>query len=100
MEEINTAHDHTKQTMTTGFADTERSFEAAHTYNKDHIRMLEEDIKGVKHLIKDLPYKRKSDEMDKDEGDGREEEQELTDEENEDFVGAEENDMTRFQRAE
>eukprot|EP00972_Heterocapsa_arctica_P038299 5638474-Heterocapsa_arctica.AAC.1 len=46
IEEINTTQDHTKQTMDMGFADMERSFEAAHTYNKDHFRMLEDDIKG------------------------------------------------------
>eukprot|EP00972_Heterocapsa_arctica_P037313 5491251-Heterocapsa_arctica.AAC.1 len=50
MEELSTAHDATKQTMILGFADMERSFEAAHTYNKDHFRMLEDDIDGVKHL--------------------------------------------------
>eukprot|EP00972_Heterocapsa_arctica_P000493 71926-Heterocapsa_arctica.AAC.1 len=46
LEDINTTHDHTKQKMNMGFADLERSFEAAHTYNKNHFRMLEDDIKG------------------------------------------------------
>eukprot|EP00972_Heterocapsa_arctica_P032934 4845311-Heterocapsa_arctica.AAC.1 len=82
MEEINTAQEHTRQIMITGFADSERSFEAAHTHNKDHFRMLEDDIKGVRHLIKDQSYKRKSDEMD---NDGGQEDHELTDDENEDF---------------
>eukprot|EP00972_Heterocapsa_arctica_P066058 9745167-Heterocapsa_arctica.AAC.1 len=97
MEEITTTHDHTKQTMIMGFTDMERSFEAAHDYNKYHFKIQADDIKGVKHLVKDLPYKRKSDEMDKYHG---EEEEELTDEENEKHVGAQDNDMTRFQRAE
>eukprot|EP00972_Heterocapsa_arctica_P011168 1636573-Heterocapsa_arctica.AAC.1 len=64
--ELNTTHDATKQAMIVCFADTERSLEAAHDYNKEHFRLLEGDIRGVKRAVKDIDHKRKSNEMDED----------------------------------
>eukprot|EP00972_Heterocapsa_arctica_P021432 3155224-Heterocapsa_arctica.AAC.1 len=53
MEEMNTTHDATKQMMNISFTDTEKSLEAAHIFNKDQFRMLEEDLKEVKKAIKE-----------------------------------------------
>eukprot|EP00972_Heterocapsa_arctica_P053442 7872197-Heterocapsa_arctica.AAC.1 len=51
--------------MTTGFKDTETSIQAEHDYVKDKFHHMEQDILGVRHLVKDL-NKRKSNEMDED----------------------------------
>eukprot|EP00972_Heterocapsa_arctica_P097319 14358036-Heterocapsa_arctica.AAC.1 len=60
--EIEVTQEATKQIMHIGFKDMETSHLAEHDYVKDKFGMLEDDIRGVRHLVKDLSNKRKSSE--------------------------------------
>eukprot|EP00972_Heterocapsa_arctica_P025189 3711972-Heterocapsa_arctica.AAC.1 len=66
--EIEVTQEATKQITHIGFKDMERSLLAEHVYVRDKFGMLEDDIRGVKHLVKDLNNKRKSSEVDEDSG--------------------------------
>eukprot|EP00972_Heterocapsa_arctica_P036359 5350822-Heterocapsa_arctica.AAC.1 len=62
LEEIEVTQEATKHIMTMDFKDTETSIQAEHDYIKDKFRHMEEDILGVRHLVKDMNNKRKSNE--------------------------------------
>eukprot|EP00972_Heterocapsa_arctica_P068671 10147621-Heterocapsa_arctica.AAC.1 len=96
MEEMEGTHEATKRIMQIGFTDTEKSILAQHEYVRERFSNIEEDVGRVKYLVKDLINKKKNNDEEEDR-----EEQDLPESDDEEpMVGAQHNDMNRFQKNE
>eukprot|EP00972_Heterocapsa_arctica_P106640 15707212-Heterocapsa_arctica.AAC.1 len=92
--EIELTQEAAKQMADIGFKDIERSFLTEHAYIREKFGQMEDNIRGVKHLVIESSNKRKNSEMDEDkvETDGSDGEDE------EPKTGAQCNDMSRVQK--